>query len=149
MQNLPLLQDGKVQNFWGLTRLCQYINVPTTGEYDTIICENPGTMTLDEMKKQVKKTGRPVLMPVLFSGMEIDVLSGDFGGEMRLAYLYDGKSVKAVTGGSINGNIIEAQKTIRFSKERQRFFTTDTAFGGINFEGPLAALFENISVAGL
>ncbi|MCM1065926.1 MAG: TldD/PmbA family protein, partial [Eubacterium sp.] len=64
---------------------------------------------------------------------------GHFGGEIRLAFLYDGEKVIPVTGGSVNGNILEAQKGLVFSRETQT--------EGI-FEGPMAVSMEHINVAG-
>ena len=70
----------------------------------------------------------------------MDSMGGNFGGEIRLAYLNDGEKITPVTGGSINGSIIEAQKSFKFSKETQ-----NTS----KFVGPKAILLKNISVAGL
>ena len=56
-----------------------------------------------------------------------------------MAFLYDGEKVTPVTGGSISGNIFEAQKSLRFSKELQV---------EKNFEGPKAVCMDKVSVAG-
>ena len=69
----------------------------------------------------------------------MDSFSGHFGGEIRLAYLIEDGKITPVTGGSINGNLIEAQQNVRFSKER---------FTSANYEGPYAIEFESIPVAG-
>ncbi len=45
-----------------------------------------------------------------------------------------------MTGGSVNGNIFEAQKTLVFSKEMQV---------EKNFEGPRAVVMERVLVAGV
>ena len=148
MKELQMMKDGKLAGYWGNNRFCQYIGIEPTGYYDTLSVDNPGTMTLDDMKKQVEITGRPILLPVLFSDFNIDPFSGNFGGEIRLGYLYDGKSVRPFTGCAMNGNILEAQKTIRFSKERHKKYTTNVAFGDQCYEGPYAALLQNISVMG-
>lgn len=149
LKDMKLIENGCVKGYWGGNRFCQYIHIEPTGNYDTIVCDNEGTMTVTEMQEQVKKTGRPVLMPVLFSDFNVDPFTGNFGGEIRLAYLYDGQSVRPVTGGSVNGNVLEAQKTIRFSKERYQHFEPRNPFGELSYEGPLAALLENVTVAGV
>ena len=69
----------------------------------------------------------------------MDTFSGHFGGEIRLAYLIEDGKVTPVTGGSINGNLIEAQRNMTFTKER---------FVSANYEGPYAVKFTDVSVAG-
>ena len=58
---------------------------------------------------------------------------------IRLAFLYDGEKKIPVTGGSINGQILEVQKKMVFSRETQ---IED------DFEGPMAVCLEGIRVAG-
>ena len=73
----------------------------------------------------------------------MDSFTGQFGGEIRLAYLVDEKDgkpyVKKFTGGSVNGSIFEAQKNMVFSKERYK---------DDSYEGPYAIKLSDISVAG-
>ena len=66
--------------------------------------------------------------------------NGHFAGEMRLALqtAADG-TVTALTGGSVNGNIITAQKKLVFSKER---------YSDSTYEGPLAVMIADVTVAG-
>lgn len=67
-------------------------------------------------------------------------MSGHFGGEIRLAYLVEDGKITPVTGGSVNGNLIEAQQNVVFSQDR---------YVSAGYEGPYAAKFENVSVAGV
>ena len=74
------------------------------------------------------------------SDFQMDEASGHFGGEIRLAYLIDGDGkATPVTGGSVNGSILEAQKNLVFSKER--YLTA-------GYDGPYAVRLKNVSVAG-
>ncbi|MDD7688452.1 MAG: TldD/PmbA family protein, partial [Clostridiales bacterium] len=67
--------------------------------------------------------------------------SGHFGGEIRLAYLYDENGNRSlVTGGSVNGEIFSCQKDIVFSDER---------YSAYDYEGPFAMKVKGVSVAGL
>lgn len=127
-----LIADGKLETIHGTNRFCSYLGVPATGTYPYIIVDN-GTLSLDEMKKN------PYLHVVCFSDFQMDPFSGYFGGEIRLAYLFDGISIKIVTGGSVSGSLLDAQKDLLFSKER---FVTSS------YNGPLALLLKNISVSG-
>lgn len=128
-----LLKNGKLQCICGGSRFCYYLGVEATGGYEKKVMPS-GTMSLEELKK------KPYLHVVNFSDFQMDSMSGNFGGEIRLAYLFDGEKITPVTGGSINGSILKAQKNFVFSKELQ-----DTML----FAGPMAVCLENIAVAGI
>ena len=113
-------------------RFASYLNVPATGNYRKLECAS-GHMSFEEMK------AHKGLYVVNFSDFQMNAMNGYYGGEIRLAYLNDGTKITPVTGGSINGNIYDAQKEFIFSKEMQ-----DTAA----FKGPKAMLIKNVSVAG-
>ena len=134
MKDLQLLENGVMRAVHGSNRLCRYLGVEPTGVYGRFACNNPGSVTFAEMKN------RPCLWAVTFSGFEMDSFSGHFGGEIRLAYLIENGKATPVTGGSINGNIFEAQKDLAFSKER---------YTKLSYEGPYAMLLKNIPVAGV
>ena len=133
MADLPLLRDGKLQAYHGHNRICRYLGVKPTGAYEKMSCAN-GTAPFEELKKG------PVLWAVTFSDFQMDAMSGHFGGEIRLAYLIgeDGKATP-ITGGSVNGSILEAQKNLAFSKER--YLTA-------GYDGPYAVRLKNVSIAG-
>ena len=133
MSDLPLLEGGKLLTWHGPNRFCRYLGVKPTGTYRKMSCAN-GTVPFEGLKKG------PALWAVTFSDFQMDSMSGHFGGEIRLAYLIDedGKATP-VTGGSVNGSILEAQKNLVFSKERYL-----TAW----YDGPYAVRLKNVSIAG-
>lgn len=133
MQDLTLLEEGELKAIYGNARFAYYLGEKPTGMYNAIKMEN-GTKTLAEMKEE------PYLHVVSFSDFSMDTLGGYFGGEIRLAYLFDGDKVTPVTGGSINGNLVELQKEMIFSKERYK---------ERDYDGPLAVKFKNVPVAGV
>ena len=58
-----------------------------------------------------------------FSDFQVDDVTGDIAGEIRLAYLHrDGKTVP-VSGGSVSGNMNELVKGMQFSAERRQYNT--------------------------
>lgn len=132
MKDRPLLENGVLKTIHGNSRFSYYLGIEPTGTYDCIFIPK-GTKTFDEMK-----TGE-YLHVVSFSDFQMDELSGYFSGEIRLAFLCDGKSVTPVTGGSINGNLLECQKDIVLSKEMQV---------EEGYEGPFAISLPKVSVAG-
>ena len=132
MQDLPLLKNGKLLSVHGANRFCRYLGVKPTGSFGKVSCAN-GTVPFDMLKKE------PCLWVVAFSDFQMDDFSGHFGGEIRLAYLIEGGKVTPVTGGSVNGSVLDAQGNMTFATERYQ-----TA----RYDGPYAVRFANISVAG-
>ncbi|MDE7260630.1 MAG: hypothetical protein K2N78_00990 [Oscillospiraceae bacterium] len=132
MADLPLLEDGKLLAYHGPNRFSRYLGVKPTGFYEKTSCAN-GTVSFAEMKK------KPCLWAVTFSDFQMDVMSGHFGGEIRLAYLIDGDTVTPVTGGSVNGSILEAQKNLVVSNAR---------YVTANYDGPYAVRIPDVSIAG-
>lgn len=133
MKDCEIVKDGVLTKIHGGLRLSQYLGLEPTGEYNKLLVKN-GTLSLEDMKK----SGR-VLHVVSFSDFDMDALSGHFAGEIRLAYLYEDGSVTLLTGGSVNGSLLEAQGSMIFSKERY-----ETGF----YSGPYAVLLQNIPVSG-
>ncbi len=127
-----LLDKGVLKTYHGNVRFSRYIGAEPTGNYRSIKVA-PGSVSIEDMKKE------PYLQIVNFSDFQMDDFTGHFGGEIRLAFLYDGNTVTPVTGGSINGSLIEAQSSLLLSKETQ---VED------GYEGPLAVCFDNVPVAG-
>lgn len=132
MKDRELIQDGNLLMIHGNNRFAYYLNLEPTGNYESYKVP-AGNVTLDEIRQGT------YLEVVNFSDFQMDSFSGHFGGEIRLAYLCDGEKRIPVTGGSINGNILEAQKSLVFSSQIQR---------EEKFEGPLAVCMEKIQVAG-
>ena len=133
MRDRKLLENGVLQGIHGRNRFCRYLGAEPTGDYRKFSCDNPGTMSFADMQK------RPCLWAVTFSGFEMDSFSGHFGGEIRLAYLIEDGKLTPVTGGSVNGSILDAQKDLVFSTDR---------YTEIGYDGPYAMLLKNVAVAG-
>jgi PmbA protein len=81
----------------------------------------------------------PVLEVLDFSAPNVEALSGDFGMEIRVGYEHDPGGRRAVSGGSVTGNLFEAMANARFSAESQGFSQV---------VGPAAIRFESLQVAG-
>lgn len=128
-----VLKDGVVADLVGATRFCRYMGIEPKGYYGKIRVEN-GSASFEDMKK------KPYLMPVAFSDFQMDEMSGRFGGEIRLAYLFDGENIQILTGGSVNGSLLEKQGQLVFSRET--YLSSD-------YTGPYAMLIPAVSVAGV
>lgn len=132
MSDRKLLEDGKVCVVHGGVRLSAYLGVPPTGEYAAFCCEN-GTKPFAALKE------KPYLYPVCFSDFQMDAMTGHFGGEIRLAYYFDGSKMHIVTGGSVNGSIADCAGQLVFSRER---------YDSESYHGPLAVRIPGVKVAG-
>ncbi|MBQ4157665.1 MAG: hypothetical protein IJD86_05955 [Clostridia bacterium] len=132
MPERTLISEGVLSSLHGATRFSRYLGIEPTGSYTNIRVDN-GTKALEDMKK------KPYLMPVSFSDFQMDPLSGHFSGEIRLAYLFDGERIHLVTGGSVNGSLLEKQTNLVFSLER---------YSDSSFSGPYAVLIPGVKVAG-
>jgi len=110
-----LMEESVPKAFHGSTRFSYYMN-----EKNTFILSNyevsGGTHKSEELLKG------PVLECVYFSDFQVDTLTGDIFGEIRLAYLHEADgSIKPVTGGSVSGNLRKLMIDMKMSEERTRY----------------------------
>jgi predicted Zn-dependent protease len=128
-----ILDAGSLKRYWGPLRYCHYLDVPATGAIGNLVV-TPGSRSLETLREG------PHLEVVYFSDFVTEPLTGDFGGEIRLAYYTDSDGTRRpVTGGSVSGNIRGVQARMYFSRETQV---------RAGFQGPLAVLLPEISVSG-
>jgi predicted Zn-dependent protease len=133
LEKVTIINNGILERYAADTRHAHYLEVAPTGTIHNIIV-NSGKFTVAELKKG------PHLEAAAFSDFTVDDLTGDFCGEIRLAWYYDGVTTLPVTGGSITGNINELHNELYLSKELQK---------DNNFEGPKAVKLLSATVAGI
>ncbi|MCQ2523640.1 MAG: metallopeptidase TldD-related protein [Lachnospiraceae bacterium] len=127
------IEDGVLKTLHGGVRFSEYIGAQKIGFY-TKGRVKAGSVSMKEM------LNRPCIHIVNFSDFQMDPFDGHFKGEIRLGYLYDGKgNVEIVTGGAVNGSMFEAQKNLTLSSETQKLS---------DYEGPVAILLKDVSIAG-
>ena len=131
LEDVTVIEDGVLKNYIASNKYAYYLNIKPTGNINNFIISG-GSKTIDELKEE------PYLEIAAFSDFTVDKLTGNFGGEIRLAWYFDGSKVTPVTGGSISGNIMELQKELYLSKELQR---------ENNFIGPKAIKLMNVTIA--
>ena len=115
IEDRTLMEEDIPKSFHGGTKFSYYL-----GEKNTFIPGNyevsGGKNTAEELKKG------PVLECVFFSDFQVDTMSGDLFGEIRLAFMHEADgSVRPVTGGSISGNMKEFVKSMKMSTDRSRY----------------------------
>lgn len=128
-----IIDKGVLKQYSADSRYGYYLNVETTGSIGNMVVEG-GSRTVKELQTE------PHLMAAAFSDFSMDEVTGDFGGEIRLAWYFDGEKSIPVTGGSITGNIYELRQELYLSKELQK---------DNDFEGPQMVKIMNCTVAGV
>ncbi|MGN1406098.1 MAG: metallopeptidase TldD-related protein, partial [Erysipelotrichaceae bacterium] len=113
LKSKKLIENGMVKNLYGDIQYGSYLDIKNiTGNYTVMeLVNNDKPITKQAMKKEKH------LIVSYFSSPQLDESTGYFGGEVRLAFYYDGEKYIPLTGLSISGNIYEAIKTVKFSKE--------------------------------
>lgn len=133
LQEVTILENGVLKRYIGNSRYAHYLNTAPTGSINNIRVSG-GSKSLDELREE------PHIEAAAFSDFTMDDLTGDFCGEIRLAWYFDGKNKIPVTGGSISGNINELQNQMFLSREIEKHNS---------FEGPKAVKLLNVTVAGI
>ena len=114
VRDLTILEDGVAVHYYGSRQFSQYL-----GLQDSFIPGNfeiaPGKSGADTLR------AGSFLEVVEFSDFQVDDITGDLAGEIRLAYWHDGDRVTAVSGGSISGSMQELAPSMRFSAERRQY----------------------------
>jgi predicted Zn-dependent protease len=123
---------GMAKAIVGPSRYAQYLGVPALGDY-RLFSVGPGSRSPESLRSG------SYLEVVYFSDFVLDPDSGDFGGEIRLAWYSDGKSRRPVSGGSVSGAMMENRSLLRYSDRIE-------ANGPMN--GPEAVFLPRVSVAG-
>jgi len=132
LKPVKLVEEGSLKTLIGSQRFASYLNIPATGVL-TNMKVGLGTVSVKEMKET------PYIELLSFSSFQMRPISGDTGGEIRLAYYYDGETTTAVTGGALSTNIKDVQSTMIFSSESVQYN---------NYYGPKYILFKNMAIAG-
>lgn len=130
--DLVLIEKGTVKNYHG-SRMFSY----GIGLEDSFIVSNfelsGGTYAEEQLREGT------YLEAMEFSDFQVDSLTGDIFGEIRLAYLHDNGTVIPVSGGSVSGNMNELLKQMRMSREMKTVASAAV---------PALIRLENVTVSG-
>lgn len=111
LKKLPIIEKGVVKNLWGSNSKSQYLNKQVHGIFSNVVV-NAGTLKDEDLSDE------NYLEIISLSDFSIDPITGDFGSEIRLAYLFNkGKEKQIVTGGSISGNVNLSLDNVRYTNE--------------------------------
>ncbi len=133
LEPVIILENGVLKRYIADTRHAWYLGVEPTGSIENMVVKG-GSKSINELRQE------PCLETAAFSDFTVDDLTGDFCGEIRLAWYIDGGKAVPVTGGSISGNINELHDEMFLSGELQK---------DNNFEGPKAVKLLNVTISGV
>lgn len=132
IRDVSIIQDGVVRELLGGRMFSSYMGLENSFD-PTNIEVTGGTASEEELRKG------PYLEAVEFSDFQVDTLTGDIFGEIRLAYWHDGETVTPVSGGSVSGSMFDFVKTMRMSREQTQYD---------NMRIPALTLLKNVTVTG-
>ena len=116
IQDRVLIRSGVVENLWGPRQYSQYLGVENGSMVQNFVVEG-GARSEAEVRQG------DYLEVVEFSDFEVDPFGGNIAGEIRLGYLHQNGTVKAVSGGSVTGQMAQAVSTMEFSSETEQYDT--------------------------
>ncbi len=130
LKDTVVIEDGKAVNYYGSNRFAQYLKEEVTGVLPCMEL-NAGSVSVEEIERE------PYFECVSMSGLQVDVYNDYIGGEVRLAYYFDGEKRVPLTGISVSGKLSEALNGMRLSRE----ITTSDAY-----RGPKKAVFKKLII---
>lgn len=129
-KDAQIIKDGKAVAYFGSARYASYLGETPTGNLRCLSAE-AGTLSDNEMRSA------PYFRCASMSGLQLDIYNDYIGGEVRLAYYFDGEREIPLTGISISGKLSEALTEMRLSEN-------ETVYEG--YRGPARALFTKIEI---
>ena len=129
-KDAQIIKDGKAIAYFGSARYASYLGEAPTGNLRCLSAE-VGTLSDKEMR------ATPYFRCASMSGLQVDIYNDYIGGEVRLAYYFDGEREIPLTGISISGKLSEALSEMRLSEN-------ETVYE--SYRGPAHALFTNIEI---
>lgn len=130
MTDRKIMEDGIASDYYGGSRFAQYLGLKPTGNLPCLEAE-PGTLTAEELASE------PYFECVSMSGLQLDIYNDYIGGEVRLAYYFDGEKKIPLTGVSISGKLSDALSGMRLSESL-------AVRGG--YRGPDKILFKTVKI---
>ena len=132
IRDTVMIEDGVAKRFLGGRMFSSYMGLENSFN-PTNIEVTGGTRTEEELR-----SGK-YLEAVEFSDFQVDEITGDIFGEIRLAYLHDGDETIPVTGGSISGSMNDFVGSMIMSKNSVQYD---------DMKIPALTLFRSVTVTG-
>ena len=99
-ESAPYDEDGLLTKLHGSLRFTSYLGLKPTGIIHNLEVQG-GEKSYEDFKKE------PYVEIITFSDFQMNPMTGDFGGEIRLARYFDGQKIISVTGASLSANLFK------------------------------------------
>ncbi|MBR1607266.1 MAG: hypothetical protein IJ664_06100 [Clostridia bacterium] len=127
-----ILQDGVVKNNYGSSRFGQYLGVKEiSGDLPMNVSLAAGTLTKEEIQ------AAPYIEAASLSGLQVDLYNDYIGGEIRLAYYFDGQETRPVIGITMSAKLSDVLRHLRL--------TANICAEGA-YEGPERLMMRNVAI---
>ena len=133
IRDTVLLENGVARHYLGGRMFSAYLGLDEAF-IPTNFAVSGGSAEEEELRQG------PFLEVVEFSDFQVDSMTGDLFGEIRLAYWHDGESVCPVSGGSVSGSLPELMEEMRLSRESVQYN---------NWRVPAATRLRGVTVSGI
>lgn len=109
-----LIREGTAESIWGHRQFCQYL-----GAKDGSVVRN--FVVSGGARSEAELRRGDYLEVVEYSDFQVNPMSGDIAGEIRLGYLHRDGKVTIVSGGSVTGQMADTIPTMTFSAETEQY----------------------------
>ena len=133
IKDTVMLRAGVPEHFLGGRMFSAYLGLEDSFLPGNLAASG-GTHSEEELRRG------PYLEVVEFSDFQVDSLTGDIFGEIRLAYWHDGDKLTPVSGGSLSGSMSDFVKEMYLSEETMQVN---------NWSIPALTLLKNVTVTGI
>ena len=133
VRDVVMMENGVVRRNLGNRMFSSYL-----GLEDSFVPTNYAVSGGSRSEQELRSG--PYLEVVEFSDFQVDAVTGDLFGEIRLAYRHDGEKIVPVSGGSVSGNLLTLAENMLLSKETVQHD---------NWSIPSATLLKGVTVTGI
>ena len=132
IRDTVIMRNGVPESYYGDRMFGCYLGLKDSFMPTNVLIEGGGA-TEEELRR-----GK-YLEAVDFSDFQVDELTGDIFGEIRLAYWHDGEKTVPVSGGSVSGSMFDFIRDMRMSEQSVQYD---------EYRIPALTLLKNVTVTG-
>ena len=131
LNDTMVLENGIVKSYHGDSRFGQYLGIEKPSGILRCMKVAPGTLTEEEIKSA------PYVECASLSGLQLDLYADYIGGEIRLAYYFDGEKTVPITGITMSAKLSEVLAGLKLADK--------TCVDGA-YEGPVLVMMKNVAI---
>ena len=132
IRDTVMIEDGVARHYLGSRMFAGYLGLEDSF-LPTNLAVTGGSRSEEELR------AGQYLEVVEFSDFQVDAMTGDIFGEIRLAYWHDGEKTVPVSGGSLSGSMDDFARNLYMSRESRQYD---------NMRIPALTLLKGVTVTG-